>query len=408
MHTPGRRALTKAEQQTGAMVALYPSNEVAQTLAQPGGEPPEELHLTLAFLGAADDLHGDLVNLATVVAGCAASLPPLTGEIAGIGHFTAGPAPVTYASPDVPGLPEFQQCVCEALDGAGFPPSSDHGYIPHITLAYDQIEPQVPNLALAFNALSLVVAGERLDFPLIGKTASDRSDMAGLKDLFKVRGAAPSTDLDPLDKAAYSTEQRIELAGEGKAIPVKEGDKIVGGRYPIKTVADLENAISAFGRGKGKPEVKAHIVAQAKALGATAKLPEGWSASKTETVDKAFTTELWKNDEEQIVYGVVMQPGQQHPDSQGDWVDAGEVEKAAHRYLAESRLHDVQHAEEQVEAVPVESFIAPCDMEYAGRPVLKGSWVMAVHVADPEVWGQVAKGELTGFSIGGTAERNQD
>jgi 2'-5' RNA ligase len=395
--------LAKAEQQTGAMVALYPSYEVAQTLSQPGGEPPEELHLTLAFLGEASKL-GNLEALATVVAGCAASLPPLTGEIAGIGHFTAGPEPVTYASPDVPGLPEFRQCVSEALAGAGFPPTSDHGFTPHITLAYDHIEPQVPNLALAFNALSLVVAGERLDFPLIGKTASDRSDMAGLKDLFKARGAAPSTDLDPLDKASYSTEERAKLAGEGKAIPVKEGDKIVGGRYPIKTVADLENAISAFGRGKGKPEIKAHIVSRAKGLGATAKLPEGWTTSKTEKAE--FTSELWKNDEEQIVYGVVMHPGVY--DSQGDVVDAAEIEKAAHRYLAESRLHDVQHAEEQVEAVPVESFIAPCDMEYAGRPVLKGSWVMAVHVADADVWGQVAKGELTGFSIGGTAERNED
>jgi hypothetical protein len=126
-------------------------------------------------------------------------------------------------------------------------------------------------------------------------------------------------------------------------------------------------------------------------------------ATKTEKVDKAFTTELWKDDAAQIVYGVVMQPDV--ADSQGDIVTAAEIEQAAHRYLAESRLQDVQHSEEAAGAVPVESFIAPSDMEYHGRPVLKGSWVMASHVADADIWQQIVKGELTGYSIGGTAER---
>ncbi|HET6999345.1 MAG TPA: XkdF-like putative serine protease domain-containing protein [Solirubrobacterales bacterium] len=115
---------------------------------------------------------------------------------------------------------------------------------------------------------------------------------------------------------------------------------------------------------------------------------------------------LWKNDEKQIVYGVVMQPDV--PDSQGDVVGAEEIEQAAHRYLAESRLQDVQHGEEPKDIVPVESFIAPCDLDYYGRPVIKGSWVMASHVAAPEIWAQIKQGELTGYSIGGTAERSDN
>lgn len=382
--------LTKAAERNGAMVALYPSPDVAETLAQDAGEPAEDLHLTLAFLGDASELEG-VDALKAVVAGIAAAAPPLTGEVAGIGHFTAGPEPVTYASPDVPGLAELRQAVCDGCEGAGAEPSTDHGWTPHITLAYAHSEPDIPNLALAFNTLSLVVAGERTDYPLSGKQAAE-GDHMGLLDRLRRE--------HEIDKADYSTEQRIELAREGKAIPIKEDGKIVGGRYPIKTTGDLEDAVSAFGRAKSKPEVQAHIMRQARALGATDKLPEGWTATK---VDREFTTPLWKDDAKQIVYGVVMQPDV--PDSAGDWQTAETIERAAHKYLAESRKHDVQHDEQTADVTTVESFIAPDNMTVAGNEVLKGSWVMAVHVADPAVWGQVTKGELTGFSIGGTGVR---
>lgn len=118
---------------------------------------------------------------------------------------------------------------------------------------------------------------------------------------------------------------------------------------------------------------------------------------------RELTVPLWKDDAKRIVYGVVMQP--HVPDSQGDWQEPEDIEAAAHRYLAESRKHDVQHAEEQVAVVPVESFVTPANMEYAGRPVIKGSWVMAVRVDDDQVWDEVLKEDLTGFSIGGTGER---
>jgi 2'-5' RNA ligase len=294
----------KAEANTGAMVALYPSPDVAQQLAQEGGEPVEELHLTLAFLGGAAAI-GEPEALKGLVQGFAAATPPLAGEIAGLGHFTSGEEAVTYASPDLPGLPGMRQCLVEALEEAGFGPSKEHGYIPHITLAYDHREPDVPNVPLRFECLSLVLGDERTDYPLTGK----------------------------------------------------------------------------------EPTVKHEIIAR--------------------TVDgkRELTVPLWKDDAKQIVYGVVMQPDV--ADSAGDWQSAEDIEAAAHRYLAESRKHDVQHEEEQVAVVPVESFIAPADMEIAGAPVLKGSWVMAVKVEDPEVWAAVQKGDLTGFSIGGTGVREE-
>lgn len=69
---------------------------------------------------------------------------------------------------------------------------------------------------------------------------------------------------------AYSAEQRKQLASEGKAL--------ADGSYPIVTVADLDNAIQAFGRAPAgkRGAVKRHIIKRAKALGAESKIPEGW------------------------------------------------------------------------------------------------------------------------------------
>jgi hypothetical protein len=88
-------------------------------------------------------------------------------------------------------------------------------------------------------------------------------------------------------------------------------------------------------------------------------------------------------------------------------VSKEEIEKAAHSFLVRARQHDVRHSDEPAQVETVESYVAPQDMDVAGQRVLKGSWVMGVHVSDPQVWQQVQKGEnpLDGFSIGGVGDR---
>ena len=70
-------------------------------------------------------------------------------------------------------------------------------------------------------------------------------------------------------KRKFTAEERQKLADKGHAME--------DGSFPIETVADLGNAISAFGRAKDKAAAKKHIIARAKALGATDKLPEDWN-----------------------------------------------------------------------------------------------------------------------------------
>lgn len=105
--------------------------------------------------------------------------------------------------------------------------------------------------------------------------------------------------------------------------------------------------------------------------------------------------------EKRIVYGIVYEP--EEVDTDGDFAKAAEIEEAAHNYLMNSRIVGAQHGA-VAKAEVVESYIAPSDIEFAGQPVKKGSWVVAVKVHDEDMWAKVKKGEYTGFSMGGYAD----
>ena len=66
----------------------------------------------------------------------------------------------------------------------------------------------------------------------------------------------------------FNQMQRRRLAAKRQAMP--------DGGFPIRNVADLKNAIQAFGRAKNKPAVKAWIKKRARELGATNLLPDSW------------------------------------------------------------------------------------------------------------------------------------
>lgn len=160
-------AATTAEPNTGVMVALYPPRSVAAGLALEGGEPAEELHLTLAFLGKADDLQ-EPAALQAAVRVWAAATPAITGEVSGVGLFTAGEEPVTYLSLDAPALPAARQALVDALKAADLTPSEQHGFTPHMTLDYaDRVaEVDAGGQMLTFASVTVVIGEERVDYRL--------------------------------------------------------------------------------------------------------------------------------------------------------------------------------------------------------------------------------------------------
>lgn len=107
--------------------------------------------------------------------------------------------------------------------------------------------------------------------------------------------AGKALDDDVEYKRQFSDAKRDELSETPKAMD--------DGSYPIETVGDLENAVTAYGRAKDKAATKAHIIRNARRLGAMDKLPEDWRGEKTAMGDevevKRTTTKPWEKREVQ-------------------------------------------------------------------------------------------------------------
>lgn len=57
------------------------------------------------------------------------------------------------------------------------------------------------------------------------------------------------------------------------------------------------------------------------------------------------------------------------------------------------------------QAKVLESYLAPGDFAVGDALVRKGTWLLAVRILSDELWSEVKDGQLTGFSIGGSARR---
>lgn len=107
------------------------------------------------------------------------------------------------------------------------------------------------------------------------------------------------------------------------------------------------------------------------------------------------------DDAQRLVYGIVYEPNV--ADAHGDYMTQEEIEKAAHGFLKDAREIDKQHDFQGGVGEVVESYIAPSDFEMGGEVIKKGSWVLVTKASD-EIWEQIQKGEITGYSMAGTAD----
>ena len=113
------------------------------------------------------------------------------------------------------------------------------------------------------------------------------------------------------------------------------------------------------------------------------------------------------DDDEHYVLGIVLEPDV--VDAQKDIYSADEVRDAAHKYMAEFQNRGLMHKEIVNGKVDLlESYLAPADFTIGDQHVKKGTWVMAVRVKDAKLWNECKTGGLTGFSIGGSANRKPD
>jgi 2'-5' RNA ligase len=170
--------LASAEVHTGAMIALIPTVEDAERLAVEGGEPADQLHLTLAFLGEAAALGAggkqDVIDHVSTVAN---GLPRLDAEIFSVNAFNPGDASerdtclVWGVTSDL--IDAVHDLVDETLHLIDAPiPSQHRPWAAHITAAYSSDLGRVAELAakvgpVSFDRLRLAFGDEFIDIPLM-------------------------------------------------------------------------------------------------------------------------------------------------------------------------------------------------------------------------------------------------
>lgn len=135
---------TDVEPGTGAMVAIYPPTEVAAALAPFGTEPVEQLHITLAYFGKIAELQHSIDEYVDAVARAVESVKPIAARVSGMGTFRlegddAG-TEATYASIDAPGVNALYERIAGTLRFNELEFATNHGFTPHLTLAYHEVD----------------------------------------------------------------------------------------------------------------------------------------------------------------------------------------------------------------------------------------------------------------------------
>ena len=168
----------------GLMIALFPPPEVASKISSLKGveTPPEQLHITLCYVGGIDELDdADVAAAILKTKNIAKNFGPIEAKVNGIGRFNAPDTDagtdakdVCYAVIDSPQLDDLRGKLVSALQSAGIKQQSDHGFNPHMTLAYIPRGAKLPvtkieTIPLTMDEITVCVGDKRRSYKFTGK-----------------------------------------------------------------------------------------------------------------------------------------------------------------------------------------------------------------------------------------------
>lgn len=255
-----------ADVHTGAMIALMPSRADAERMAVEGGEPVDQLHVTLAYLGhAADWSEAQQINVINAVGRAAGWLSPVQARAFGVARWNSSglePAWVWNIGDDQDAdsarLADVHHEVNYQLADLGYElPRNFTPWSPHVTATYgaaDQAELDNGAGPLKFDRIRVAFAGKYTDFPLTLADAPDNfaEELVPVEELESV--PALLTWSTPGDTAlAFENQQtgdgRVFAPGalfwEGEGPwPLQYADEMRGGHDG----AELAGAIHTMGR----------------------------------------------------------------------------------------------------------------------------------------------------------------
>ncbi len=164
----------------GVMVAWFPPKDLAKKLVLEDGEDVDQLHVTILYLGKVGrDLTEEQVGLLQeIVKAYASRFAPMEGTLGGRGRFPATPSSddkdVLITMADVPLLEKFREGLIAELAKKGLSVFRNHGYTPHMTLAY--VDPDFEGVCehpdtfdIELDALTVTVGDKHEKYPLSGE-----------------------------------------------------------------------------------------------------------------------------------------------------------------------------------------------------------------------------------------------
>lgn len=211
---------------TGAMVALVPSQEDIERLAVEGGEDPDQLHLTLAYLGEAHAIEPE-TRAQIIAAGMRYFTAPIATESFAVNVFNPHTdAMETAIVLGVRGeeMVDARDNLHSAINGMFAMPDNHKPWIPHVTLEYSDDVSRAAGYVdklgpVVFDTLRFAFADEVIDIPL----RAPGSDVGGGEALTAsvnrmIHTSAFWREKDhPRDDDGKFTESKKFLARLGKA-----------------------------------------------------------------------------------------------------------------------------------------------------------------------------------------------
>lgn len=339
--------------------------------------PEEELHVTICY--SKNPLNWSLLNFNL-------DTKEIEVEEAEIEVFDGGAVVLKFESDYLKLRHEYF-----VQNGASF---DFDEYNPHITLSYNEVEPEVKTYP------AKIVLG-----PEVAETINEN-----YKDTL-------------VEKAEYQGKQvtldkpfRLPSGSSKKfGVYVKDGDKVkkvTFGDPNMEIKRDDPDARASFRARHSCDTAKDKTSAQYWSCRMWDKDVSVSEMTKSEVFDDQVisTSSVLKVFEEQrIVYGwasVVTKSGEPVVDLHGDIITPVEMQKAANSFMQSARTAKAMHkgagVGEIIHSLPLTEELA----KSLGIETDQEGWIIGMKIHDDNIWKRVKSGELSEFSIGGKGLRN--
>ena len=169
--------IADAEQakETGGCLMLFPRQDFAQNLAIPGGEPPEDLHVTMVYFGEDMSERPSPDDLIRAIGGVADQYPPIVANA--FGHAAFNPAGADPCAVYIIGgsretdrprdLGDLHNDLVAAIEPLWDLSQQHYPWQPHMTAGYGMSPGQLSYTGeVVFDRLGLSWMGHTTWFPL--------------------------------------------------------------------------------------------------------------------------------------------------------------------------------------------------------------------------------------------------